>query len=147
MTVFASKTDIQSWLQPDKIQVDDANSQKANIDATRIVKGQLAGMFQPVVIASWDSPDNTPELIRSVTGRLTAAFMHANVYSEESDAEISAYSQWLYDGAMAVLAQILAGTMTVTDSNDNPVDTTGAGLLSFFPNDDSPLFTIGKQFS
>jgi hypothetical protein len=146
--VFASKTDIQSWLRQDKILVDDANSGKPNIDATRIVKGQLAGLFEPIVIASWDGPDNTPELIRGVTGRLTAAFMHASIYSEESDREISAYSQWLYDGAMFILAQILAGTMTVVDVDENPVDTTGAGLLSFFPDDSVlPVFTMDKEFN
>lgn len=146
--MFASKTDIQAWLQSDKILVDDANSEKPNIEATRIVKGQLAGMFSPVVIASWADPDSTPEIIRSVTGRLTAAFMHAVVYSEESDREISAYSQWLYDGAMAILSQILAGTITVVDGGGNPIDTTGEGLLSFFPDDTTtPMFTIGQIFN
>lgn len=146
--MFASKTDIQAWIRSDKIVVDDANSQKPNIEATRIVKGQLAGMFSPVVIASWADPDSTPELVRGVTGRLAAAFLHAAVYSEESDREISAYSQWLYNGAIAVLAQIVAGTLTITDVNGNPIDTTGEGLLSFFPDDTTtPLFTVSQIFS
>jgi len=51
-TVFASVTDIQAWIQSDKIQVDDANSEKQNIEATRIIKGQLAGFFEPLVIES-----------------------------------------------------------------------------------------------
>lgn len=146
--MFASRTDIQSWLRPDKFQVDDANSEKSNIDATRIIKGQLAGFFAPIVIASWADPANTPGLIRGIAGRLTAAFMHAGVYSEESDREISAYSQWLYDGAMALLAQIIAGTLTVTDDDGNPIDTTGGGLLSFFPDDTTvPQFTMDKYFA
>lgn len=146
--MFASKTDIQAWLQPDKIQVDDANSQKPNIEATRIVKGSLAGMFAPVVISTWADPDTTPELVRSVTGRLAAAFLHASIYSEESDREISAYSQWLYDGAMITLSQILAGSMTVIDDNGDPVDTEGSGLLSFFPDDTTtPLFTVDQYFA
>lgn len=146
--MFASVTDIQSWLQSDKFQVNDANSQKQNIDATRIVKGALSGVFEPIVIASWADPQTTPPLIRSVTGRLTASFLHAIVYSEESDREISAYSQWLYDGAMAVLAQIVAGSMAVLDDNDNPIDTTGAGLIEFFPDDSvPPMFTMTQEFA
>lgn len=145
--MFASKTDIQAWLQSDKILVNDANSQKPNIEATRIVKGQLAGMFSPLVIPAWADPNSTPELVRSVTGRLAAAFLHASIYSEESDREISQYSQWLYNGAMATLAQILIGTSTVIDDSGNPIDTTGAGILDFFPNDDSPIFTIAKYFA
>lgn len=146
--MFASKTDIQAWLRQDKILVDDANSQKPNIDAMRIIKGQLAGVFAPIVIASWDAPENTPQLIRGVAGRLAASFIHAVVYSEESDREISAFSQWLYDGAMAELLKIVTGTSTVTDDDGNPVDTTGQGLLSFFPdNSTTPMFTIGQTFS
>lgn len=148
MSVFASKTDIQAWLRNDKILVDDANSGKSNIEATRIVRGSLAGMFAPVVIASWADPDSTPELIRSVTGRLAAAFLHASIYSEESDREISAYSQWLYDGAMMMIAQILSGSLTVIDEDGIPVDTTGSGLLSFFPDNTTvPMFTVDKLFN
>lgn len=148
MNVFASKTDIQAWLQPDKIKVDDANSQKPNIEATRIVKGALAGMFAPIVIASWADPSTTPELIRGVTGRLAAAFLHARIYSEESDREISAYSQWLYQQAMADLAAIVTGTLTVVDVDEIPIDTKGTGLLSFFPDDTTtPMFTIGREFA
>lgn len=146
--VFASLTDIQSWLPSDKVPIDDANSGKQNIDATRIVKGSLAGMFAPIVIATWVDPDSTPELIRSVTGRLTAAFIYANLTSEEDPGKVSAYAQWLYDGAMLMLAQILAGTLTVIDDNGDPVDTQGSGLLSFFPDDTTtPEFTMDKLFS
>jgi len=146
--MFASKTDIQSWLRSDKIPVDDANSTKSNIDATRIVKGQLTGVFTPIVVSSWADPDSTPDLIRGVTGRLAAAFLHASIYSEESDSKISAYSQWLYDGAMLILTQIISGSMTVIDETGEPVDTTGQGLLSFFPDDSTtPAFTMDQTFS
>lgn len=146
--MFASKTDIQAWIQSDKITIDDANSEKPNIEATRIVKGALVGMFTPIVVASWADPDTTPELVRGVTGRLAAAFIHAGVYSEESDREISAYSQWLYDGAMALIAQILAGTEIVVDAGGDPINTTGEGLLSFFPDDTTtPQFTMDKFFA
>lgn len=148
MILYAGKTDIQAWLQPDKIVVDDANSGKPNIEATRIIKGQLTGFFAPVVVATWADPNSTPQLIRGIAGRLTASFMHATIYSEESDREISQYSQWLYDGAMALIAQILAGTLVVTDDDGNPIDTTGSGLLSFFPDNTTvPLFTIDKAFN
>jgi len=148
-TVFASETDIQAWLAPDKIQVDDANSEKANIEATRIIKGQLVGFFEPLVMESWVDPDHTPEVIRGIAGRLTAAFMHAAIYSEESDREISAYSQWLYSEALIMIAQVEAGTLVVTDDDGNPIDTTGSGLLSFFPDDTAtaPAFTVEQFFA
>jgi hypothetical protein len=148
-TVFASLTDIQAWIQSDKIQVDDANSEKANISATRIIKGQLTGFFAPIVITSWADPESTPELIREIAGRLTAAFMHAVIYSEESDREISAYSQWLYTEALGALTEILVGTSVVLDEAGEPVDTTGGGLLTFFPDDTAPApsFTVEQFFA
>ena len=148
-TVFASLTDIQAWLQSDKITVDDANSGKQNLEATRIIKGQLVGFFEPLVMESWVDPESTPEIIRGIAGRLTAALMHAVIYSEESDREISAYSQWLYSEAMAMLAQIEAGTLVVVDEDGIPIDTTGSGLLSFFPDDTAPApsFTVEQFFA
>lgn len=148
-TVFASVTDIQAWIQSDKIQVDDANSEKQNIEATRIIKGQLVGFFEPLVIESWADPANTPELVRGIAGRLTAALMHAVIYSEEDDREISAYSQWLYSESMKMLTEIQVGTTIVTDDSGNPVDTTGSGLLSFFPDDTAPApsFTVEQFFA
>jgi hypothetical protein len=148
-TVFASVTDIQSWIQSDKIQVDDANSDKQNIEATRIIKGQLVGFFEPLVMESWVDPDNTPELIRGIAGRLTAAFMHAVIYAEESDRTISAYSQWLYTEALGMITQIEAGTLIVVDDNGIPIDTTGSGLLTFFPDDSAtaPAFTVDQFFA
>lgn len=149
MTVFASLTDIQTWLEVNKIQVDDANSQKANIDATRIIKGQLAGFFEPVVIASWADPDSTPEIIRSIAGRLTASFMYSTIYSEETASEVSPYAQLLYAQAMMQIAQIEAGTIVVVDDNGDPIDTTGSGLLSFWPDDTTtgPAFTMDGFFA
>lgn len=148
-TVFASVTDIQAWIQSDKIQVDDANSEKQNIEATRIIKGQLVGFFEPLVIESWADPASTPDTIRGIAGRLTAALMHAVIYSEESDRQISAYSQWLYSEAMMMLNQIETGKLVVTDDSGNPVDTTGSGLLSFFPDDSAtaPSFTVDQFFA
>src|SRR6476646_11110357 len=97
--MFASKTDIQSWLMSDKIIVDDANSAKPNLDATRTIKGQLSGVFSSLTISSWADPTSTPEIIRSIAGRLTAAFMYRAIYSEENG-EIPSYAQELYNEAI-----------------------------------------------
>lgn len=145
--LFASAVDVQAWINNDKIQVNDSNSQKQNLQATRIIKGQLTSIFDPIVLASWADPSTTPELIREIAGRLTAAFLYASIYSEESGGEVSAYAQWLYNGAIADLAQIVSGNLVVADDNGNPVDPAGSGLLSFFPDNTTvPLFTVGDVF-
>lgn len=144
--MFASKTDIQAWLQNDKITVDDANSAKPNIEATRTVKGQLAGIFSPVTISSWATPATTPDIIRGIAGRLAAAYMYRSIYSEE-DTSIPEYAQELYNEAISMLQEIRLGSIIVTDATEEPVDTTGSTLLGFWPNDDSPVFTMDQEFA
>lgn len=145
--MFASNTDIQAWLQNDKISVDDALAGKSNIEAMRTIKGQLAGIFAPVTIASWDSPDHTPSVIRGVAGRLAAAFIYRKIYSEEDNA-IPVYAQELYNEAIGMLQDIRLGSLIVTDATEVPVDTTGSTLLSFWPNDTTlPAFTMDQEFA
>src|SRR5436305_6653619 len=110
--MFASKTDIQAWLRSDRIIIDDANSQKPNVEANGIIVGRLAGFFSQLVITSWADPDTTPELIRGIAGRLAAAFLYQSYYSEEST-DVLAYAQWLYNNAVLMLDQIIAGDLIV----------------------------------
>jgi hypothetical protein len=144
--MFASNTDIQSWLQNDKISVDDALAGKPNIDAARTIKGQLAGVFSPITISSWADPASTPEVIRGIAGRLAAAFIYRKIYSEETG-EIPAYAQELYNEDIGMLVDIKTGNLTVTDNSDEPVDVTGGNLLSFWPNDSTPAFTMDQEFA
>lgn len=145
--MFASLTDIQAWLGNNKITVDDAMSAKPNIEATRIIKGQLAGVFTPSMMLTWADPDNTPELIRSIAGRLTAAYIYKQLYSEETT-EIPPYAQDLYNQAIAMLADIRSGAIVVLDVDDEPVTADGVNVLGFWPNDTTvPAFTMDQEFA
>jgi len=144
--MLASREDIQAWLRQDIVPVNDANSQKPNLEALRDIRGQLVGTFAVTVLNSWDSPDNTPEQIRSIAGRLAAAYMYRMFYSERGD-EVPPYAQELYNEAIAKIAQIQTGAITVVDDTGTPIDITGANLLSFWPNDSSPSFTMDKEFA
>jgi len=144
--MFASISDIQNFLGDDKIIVTDANSSKANIEAERLIRGQLTGVFTTLTMSGWTSPDNTPDLIRGIAGRLAAAFIYRATYSEEQ-VEVPAYAQMLYNEAIAMLADIVDGTLTVVDDGGDPIDNTG-GILSFFPDDTTtPTFSMGQTFA
>lgn len=146
--MFASKEDIQVWLRDDTISVDDANSAKPNLEAWRLIKGQLSGVFSVAVIQSWVDPANTPSQIRSIAGRLAAAFLYRTLLSIEYDREVAAYAKTILDEAMALIAQIEAGSLIVVDDTDTPIDTTGQGLLSFWPtNETAPKFSMDQEFS
>lgn len=142
--MFASKTDIQTWLRPDKLLVDDANSQKPNIEARRIIVGQLSGYFSQITISSWADPEHTPEVIRSIAGRLAAAFLYQSYYAEEGDS-VREYAQWLYNNSIQMLMDIKAGEIVVTDDGGVIVDVSGSDLLGFLPTE--PEFTMDKEFA
>ena len=144
--MFASREDIQAWLVNHKITVNDAISAKPNLEATRTVRGQLIGTFNVSVVNTWDSPDTTPELIRSISGQLAAAYLYIALYTEDVD-DVPKYGQWLYNQAIARLADIKSGVLTVVDENDEPIDPEGVNLLSFFPIDNTPIFSMTDNFA
>lgn len=146
--ILAGLDDINTWLDA-KVAMTDADDDDLQIDAQRIIKSTLAGTFTPTVLFAWDSPSNTPELIRGVAGRLIAAYWYKEKYSED-DTDIPAYAQSLYDEAIQMLKDIRAGVLTVLDENDEPVAISGleTNTTWFWPNDTTfgPVFTMEMEF-
>lgn len=142
--MFASNSDIQSWLGEDKIEVTDGLSRKAKVDADRLIRGQLAGVFTLVTLSSWATPDDTPELIRGISGRLSAAFIYRELYSEETTT-IPQYAQELYNEAIQMLLDIKTGNLVVIGVDESTEVPSSAGMLSFWPT--APVFTMDQTFS
>lgn len=145
---LASLDDVNVHLPQDKLAAEESDLEFFQVDAQRIIKGYLAGVdpFTPQVLAGWDGPDNTPETIRAIAGRLIAAAYYANRFSEE-DPDVPAYSQKLYNEGMAMLVGVMNGTIEIEE-----VSTNVEGTLSsddFWPNDttEGPLFKISDTFA
>lgn len=119
---LATTEDVNTFLDESKAYVTDADSEPEQVDAERIVRGYLAGFVDSAEMATWKSPSKTPILIRSVAGRLVAAFRYRKLYSEDVN-EVSPYAQQLYNEAMDVLRQIINGTLSlVSITTDEVVD-------------------------
>lgn len=146
--LLASLDDINTHLPGDKAKMEDADDDLLQIDVNRYVKSLLSGTFTPVVMSGWSSPGNTPELIRSIAGRLIAAKWYATLYAEDTDA-VSALAMRLYNEAVAMINDIRSGRQTVLDATLIPIATTSVGLEDgdFFPNDGAPKFTMTKIFA
>jgi hypothetical protein len=97
--ILASLDDINTHLPDDKAKMLDSEDDLLQIDAARYVRSLLAGMFSSTTLSGWNSPANTPELIRGVAGRIIAAKYYATLYSEDI-ADTSAYAQGLYNFAV-----------------------------------------------
>jgi hypothetical protein len=146
--ILASLNDINTHLPDDKAKMQDSEDDLLQIDAARYVRSLLAGMFSSTTLSGWDSPANTPELIRGVAGRIIAAKYYAKLYSEDV-ADTSEYAQGLYNEANSIIDGIRNGTYIILDASDNPIPvenpvTSGEGF--FWPDDTTlgPFFTMGQ---
>ena len=146
--ILASLEDINTHLPDDKAKMEDSEDDSLQIDAARYVRSLLAGMFSATTLFGWNTPANTPDLIRGVAGRIIAAKYYARLYSEDVET-VSSYAQYLYNEANRIIDGIRAGTYVVLDTNDNPIPTeVGAGMTvdDFWPNDTTPgpYFTMDQ---
>ena len=136
--------DVQIHLPVDKLKVEEIPDDLSNakLDAERIIRGYLAGVIDSATLATWTTPALTPEIIRAVGGRLTAALIYRTRYSESSldDPE---YAQNKYNEAMAMLQNIIDGSLIIPG-----VDTTEVDNTYFWPNDTTsdPVFAMDDVY-
>ena len=142
---LASLEDINLFLPEDKIEVDNARYAPLQLDAERIVRGYLAGFFTPAILASWIDPDSTPGLVRSIAGRLVAAFYYRERYSEDSLTDPQ-YAQNLYNEGIGFLNDILAGKI-VLEEVVVPESSGHITSADFWPNNstEGPFFTMTQE--
>ena len=147
--MLCSLDDINVHLPTDKIEVLDAVDDKVQLDAERIIKGHLAGVYAPLTLAAWSDPDTTPAIIRAIAGRFIAAHEYAKRYSEDIP-DISEYAQSLYDNALSLLTQIKTGAIVIPEDESGETVDVGSRLTreDFWPNDDAPepFFAVESQF-
>lgn len=143
--MLASLDDINTHLPQDKLEADDSSVSLYQVDAERIIRGYLSGIFSPSTLAAWADPDTTPVVIRAIAGRLIAAAFYADRYAED-DPDVPAYAQQKYNEGMMMLMQVQSGALVLTEVTESPGDSfTDA---DFWPNDTTepgPLFTISEN--
>jgi hypothetical protein len=148
--MYVTLDDVNMHLPTDKLEITAPDLNLYELDARRIIRGFLAGVFPAVTIAGWTDPTETdstttgyvPELIKAIAGRFIAAFYYKERYSEDS-LEIPAYAQQKYDEAMALINGIIAGTLTMIDVVDTPTDSNVLTADDFWPNGTTePVFTM-----
>jgi Bacteriophage Mu, Gp36 len=144
--VLASLDDVNTHLPQDKLHIADADEQvaKHQVDVDRVIKGYLSSTYTPATLALWVDPDDTPDFIRSIAGRLVAAWHYARMYSEDVANWDRTYPQRLYNEAMAMLEEVRSGAV---DLGIDEEAATAFGSNFFYPTKDTePVFTMGMRF-
>lgn len=141
---FVSDADVQLHLPIDKLKVeklpDDRSDQYE--DAARIIRGYLSGVISSTIIATWATPENTPDVIRAIAGRLAAALIYRTRFSENSLADPE-FAQNKYNEAMDMLMKVITGVLVIPG-----VESTDFDSSYFEPNNLSalPKFTMADRY-
>ena len=139
---LATLSDANVHLPADKVVVDTAEFDETQLDAERVIRGYLANYYPASTLALWTNPDATPGLIRSIAGRLIAAFVYRKRYSEDS-LDDPMYAQVKYNEAISLLQGIQNSTIVVEGVEEPTTDRlTNA---DFWPNNSTkpdPFFTM-----
>lgn len=148
--ILASLDDINANLPSDSevptVVATDDNTALIQISVARIVRGCLSRVLDPITLASWGTPETTPDTIREIAGKLIASQLYFNKTAEQSTViEDNSFAQRRYDEAIALLNQIIAGTIVIP--NIPVISTEGLTLDDGFPIDDTDrAFTMGQLF-
>lgn len=132
-------SEAQAWLETTKANLGtDLDAELEESIATQV----LARVGLSYDTSAWIDPATTPKLVRKVIAMKYASWFYQRQYSEDSDS-MNEYALLLNAQAEVLLDGIVSG------ANDLPEvegigGTLGAGSPSFWPNDDSPVFTMGK---
>lgn len=145
--LLASVRDVNAYLEDQVVKADDTNTELLQISVSRIVKGYLAGVVPSTTLATWATPDTTPDIIRECAAMLIASqlFFDKTILTTV-EVDQRHYAQLLYDRAMAILQGIVDGTI-VLPGDDAAVEPVGAmSTLDFFPIDDTDrAFTMSQE--
>jgi len=151
--ILCTIDDVNAHFDRDVLTADADNTQLPQVWASRLIKGYLARIIDPVALASWASPDVTPDIIREVAAFFVASQVYVN-YAMRTTVilENLSFGQKMYDDGMALLNGILDGTIPIIDpGTGKPIGTTNPDEmeegLDYFPIDDTDrAFTMSQPF-
>ena len=145
--ILATLDDINAHLDGTVVEADAQNTSLIQVSVNRIVKAYLSSVIDLAVMATWNSPENTPSAVREAASFLIASQLYFDQTAKSSTIiEQRHYSQWLYDQGMAILNGIISGTILLDDSEAPVTPVDSLTELDFFPVDATDrAFTMGME--
>lgn len=143
--ILASLDDINAEVDGVVIEADPNNTSLIQVSVARVIRAFLAPIVDRTVLYSWVSPSTTPEIIRTIAGKLIAAQLYmSKIAAQSSDIPNTHIAQRLYNEAMALLNMVISGEIII----DNVVVVTEGSLTlaDFFPVDAKDrAFSMGME--
>lgn len=141
-----SNDDVQVHLPVDKLNLGELTDSLTDVflDVERIVRGTLAGTFSAATLAVWSTPDDTPEYIRSIGGRLAAALIYRLRLAQDFPDDTE-YAQQKYNEAMQMLEWVRTGQVVLEEVTEE-IDTGGHLSTGHYSVSDEPVFSMDMEF-
>lgn len=144
--IMCTLDDINGHLDGEVIEATADNSNLAQVNVSRVIRGYLSGLFDSTILMGWSTPETTPDTIREIASMLVAAQVYFNLAARQSfDINNDNYAQRLYDEAMKMLQGIIDGTILIVEEGEVAV---GPGLSEgdYFPIDSTDrAFEMGME--
>jgi hypothetical protein len=155
--ILASVDDINAYLPgldtggstsgyPVVVEATMDNTVLLQVSTARVVRGYLSGVVDSTTLMSWDTPPETPDIVREAAAKMIAAQLYFNHASRTSLViEDNSFAQRRYDQAMTILQKIVNGQIVIGDGEVvTPPDAMSG--LDFHPVDDTDrAFTMGME--
>lgn len=143
--ILATLDDINAQLADNVVEATGQNTELLQISVARVVRGYLSRVISGTTLATWTSPDKTPDIIREAAAMLIASQVFFQATSATSlDVDDRNWGQLLYDRAISLLTGVVDGDILIDEIVVEPIDSMSA--LDFFPTDDTDrAFTVGME--
>lgn len=131
---------------PVVVEATDDNTLLLQVSIARVVRGYLSGAIAGTTLTGWNSPSNTPDIVREAAAKMIAAQLYFNQVSRTNlTIEDRNFAQILYNQAMDILNKIISGEINIGQSAT--VETSEhLSSLDFFPVDDTDrAFTMSMD--
>src|SRR5215471_17644870 len=117
--ILASLDDINAHLPDNVLQADDQNTALIQISVARVVRAYLSATISNTTLASWTSPELTPQTVREAASLLIASQLYFEQAAATSlDIDQRSFAQIWYDQGIALLQQIVSGQIDLPEVPD-----------------------------
>jgi hypothetical protein len=127
-----SVAEVQHWLDPNKLRLDDNDQLVEDDEISPLVLGRLAAAYN---VTGWDSPSTTPSVVRKIIAMLIAGNKYNKVYSETDDAG-NRYASKLEGIAWDRVNMVVSGQISLFDATGD-VLIGDLSIPKFWPDDDT----------
>ena len=116
------------------------NIQTLDPDLEAALDGVVAQLSTIYAVSGWNSPANTPPIVRQLLGMYYVAWWYLRTYS--NDASQNGYGLWLMERADGMLTSLLTKQLVLIGVPEAPgnEEQLAHNTASFYPNDSPAKF-------